>query len=260
MLIYSNKAMSAPGKHYLMRCQSSGPYPRHNPIYSDDSDQSILRSYSSESDLQIYPSWSPLSRESESIAQLSTASNLDTYRMRRDGPIISDIRADYIAYQASGGSSFALEQEKKDTNCSKANTNRSGIHTAAELFISKEEMNTMHGDPSDDHRLLPSCWHHIPASTSIKSTRSASTNVIVVVPSIDLDNTELKRMGGIIEYYEERQLYHLFLLIRNSTFRIIYITTCSINEHIIRYYLSLDECSDDILQERLSRCFFSQPT
>ena len=109
--------MSAPVKHYLMRCQSSRPYPRHNPISSDDSEQSIIRSYGSESDLQIYPSWSPLSRDSESIAVLSTASNLDTYRMRREGPIISDIRADYIAYQASGGSSFALEQEKKDKNC-----------------------------------------------------------------------------------------------------------------------------------------------
>lgn len=254
--------MSDPVKQYLMRCQSSRLYPRHNPFSRDDSEQSILRSYRSESDLKMSPSWSPLSRDSESIAVVSNISYSDNYKMRSADPIISDIRADYIAYQASGGSSFALEQEKKCTDCANANANRSSTRTATANLLSKKEMNTMHDGPSDDpsgdHDLLPPCCYHSHASMTTKS-RSASTNVIVVVPSIDLDNTELRRMGDIIEYYEERQLYHLLLLIRNPTFRIIYITTCAINEHIIRYYLSLDECSEDILQERLSRCFFLNP-
>ncbi len=92
-----------------------------------------------------------------------------------------------------------------------------------------------------------------------KGTSGCGTNTIVVMPSIDLDDNELKRMGGKTENYEERQLYHLLLLIRDTTFRVVYIGSCQVDGAIIRYYLSLDGCSEVELSERLSRCFFLNP-
>ncbi len=90
-------------------------------------------------------------------------------------------------------------------------------------------------------------------------TLGCGTNTIVVMPSIDLDDNELKRMGGKTENYEERQLYHLLLLIRNTSFRVVYIGSCPVEGAIIRYYLSLDGCGEVELSERLSRCFFLNP-
>jgi hypothetical protein len=85
------------------------------------------------------------------------------------------------------------------------------------------------------------------------------TNTIVVVPSIDLDTNELMRMGIIPEHYEERQLYHLILLMRDPSFRIIFVTSNEVNQETIRYYLTLDGCSDVELTERLSRLFLLNP-
>jgi hypothetical protein len=70
-----------------------------------------------------------------------------------------------------------------------------------------------------------------------KST-NPNTKVVVVVPSIDLDRKELRRMCSNIEYYEERQLYHL-LLANDPSVRIIYITSNKVSESVVRYYLNL---------------------
>jgi len=89
-------------------------------------------------------------------------------------------------------------------------------------------------------------------------TSVAGTNTIVVVPSIDLDGQELKSVCKSVEYYEERQLYHLFLL-RDPSFRVIFLSTYPINHDIVRYYLSLDNCNESELNDRLGRLFLLTP-
>jgi len=96
-------------------------------------------------------------------------------------------------------------------------------------------------------------------AASPRHSRGQRTNTIVVVPSIDFDAAELKRTETAVEFYEERQLYHLLLLIRDPTFRIIYVTSNQVNQGTIRYYLSLDGCGDVELGERLSRLFLLSP-
>ena len=64
-------------------------------------------------------------------------------------------------------------------------------------------------------------------------------NTIVVLPSIDLDMQESMKIVGL-EHYEERQLYHLLLLIRDSSFHIIFITSKEINQDTDEYCLTLD--------------------
>jgi hypothetical protein len=80
-----------------------------------------------------------------------------------------------------------------------------------------------------------------------------NSNTIVVIPSMDLDRKELKRVCPIAEYYEERQLYHLFLLVRDPSFRIIFLSSHSVSEDIVKYYLSIDGCSREDVEERMSR-------
>ena len=86
-----------------------------------------------------------------------------------------------------------------------------------------------------------------------------SSNTLVVIPSIDFDPNELKRMRVVVEFYEERQLYHLFLLVRNPSFRIIFVSSNPVDRDTVRYYLSLDGCSEVDLKERLSRLIFLNP-
>jgi hypothetical protein len=83
------------------------------------------------------------------------------------------------------------------------------------------------------------------------------TNTIVVLPSIDVDAEELTRMCGVIppEHYEERQLYHLILLMKDPSIRIIFVSSDEVSQDSIRYYLTLDGCSDLELEERRSRLF-----
>lgn len=86
-----------------------------------------------------------------------------------------------------------------------------------------------------------------------------STNTIVVVPSIDLDGDELKRISKEgAELYEERQLYHL-LLLSSPSFRVIFVSSHRICEDVVRYYLTLDNCSTVTLNERLGRLFLLTP-
>lgn len=71
----------------------------------------------------------------------------------------------------------------------------------------------------------------------------ASSKTIVVIPSIDLDKKELTRMCCDIEFYEERQLFHL-LMAGDPTVRIIYLTSRPVDESVVKYYLSLSHHED----------------
>lgn len=92
-----------------------------------------------------------------------------------------------------------------------------------------------------------------------RSLWGKTSNTIVVIPSMDLDATELKRMGTTTEFYEERQLYHLFLLVRDPSFKIIFLSSNPVDMVTTRYYLTLDGCSDCELKQRLSRLVLLNP-
>ncbi|KAL7438627.1 hypothetical protein ACHAXM_007429 [Skeletonema potamos] len=70
-----------------------------------------------------------------------------------------------------------------------------------------------------------------------------TTKTVVVVPSIDLDKKELTRMCADIEFYEERQLFHL-LMAGDPSVRIIYLTSRPVHESVVKYYLSLNHHED----------------
>ena len=65
-----------------------------------------------------------------------------------------------------------------------------------------------------------------------KNSRDDSTKTIVVVPSLDLDTKELKRMCDCIECYEDRQLFYL-LMAKDPSVRIIYLTSNDVNESVV---------------------------
>lgn len=63
--------------------------------------------------------------------------------------------------------------------------------------------------------------------------------VIVVVPSISFDESELRKITGIA-FYEERMLFAL-LWLANPELRIVYVTSQPVAESIVEYYLSFLE-------------------
>lgn len=73
---------------------------------------------------------------------------------------------------------------------------------------------------------------------SLCAGREKSSKIVVVVPSLDLDGKELRRMCDCIEFYEERQLYHL-LLANDPNVRIIYLSSNQVDERVVGYYLGL---------------------
>ena len=73
---------------------------------------------------------------------------------------------------------------------------------------------------------------------SLRANRDKSSKVVVVVPSIDLDRNELKRMCDCIQNYEERALYHL-LMSNDPLVRIIYLSSNRVSERVVGYYLGL---------------------
>ena len=73
---------------------------------------------------------------------------------------------------------------------------------------------------------------------SIRAITKPTSKIVVVVPSIDLDCQELQRLCDSIEFYEERQLYHL-LLANDPSVRIIYLSSNPVNEKVAGYYLGL---------------------
>ncbi|MBE9177958.1 carboxylate-amine ligase [Oculatella sp. LEGE 06141] len=60
---------------------------------------------------------------------------------------------------------------------------------------------------------------------------------ILVIPSLSLDQRELRKVQGI-HHYEERLLFSLMRL-RNPYSRVVYVTSQPIHSHIIDYYLQL---------------------
>lgn len=84
---------------------------------------------------------------------------------------------------------------------------------------------------------------------------------IVVIPSIDLDGNELTRMCDSIQFYEERQLYHLFLT-RDPSVRVIFLSSDQVDEGVVGYYLRLCQNEEDgttnhflDVHDKLSRVF-----
>ena len=87
-----------------------------------------------------------------------------------------------------------------------------------------------------------------------ENCRDDSAKTIVVVPSLDLDSKELKRMCDCIECYEDRQLFYL-LMAKDPSVRIIYLTSNDVNESVVHYYLSLCQDEDCDMHDMLSRVF-----
>lgn len=114
--------------------------------------------------------------------------------------------------------------------------------------------NCLHHEDKEGFRFR-SIKRSMSSLASVHSARRPDTKTVVVVPSIDLDAKELKRMCNCIEYYEERQLYHL-LLANDPSLRIIYLTSNCVSERIVRYYLGLGMGADDpSMADKLSRVF-----
>ena len=64
-----------------------------------------------------------------------------------------------------------------------------------------------------------------------------SPRQILVVPSLSLDQEELRKVQGV-HYYEERLLFSLIRL-RNPETRLIYVTSQPLHPSIVDYYLEL---------------------
>lgn len=65
---------------------------------------------------------------------------------------------------------------------------------------------------------------------------------LLVVPSLHPSGPTAKLLDNIagLQYYEERQLYHLFLLRkRDPTFRVIFVSSTDIPREVIAYYFRL---------------------
>lgn len=86
------------------------------------------------------------------------------------------------------------------------------------------------------------------STTNSTSSSSEPTKIaVVVVPFVDLDRKELKRLCSCMECYEDRQLYHL-LLANDPAVRIIYLSSSNVDEAVVGYYLGLsrnDSGSDE---------------
>lgn len=104
---------------------------------------------------------------------------------------------------------------------------------------------------------------YVAIHASIDHTRSPPTNkMIVVVPSIDLDGDELKRVSTFIENYEERQLYHL-LMLNDPGVRVVYTSSHPVSEAVVRYYVGLRGNGAGIaapsISDQMSRLYMLSP-
>jgi hypothetical protein len=104
---------------------------------------------------------------------------------------------------------------------------------------------------------------YVPLHASVDHNNSSPTNkTIVVVPSIDLDGDELKRVSTFIENYEERQLYHL-LMLNDPGVRVIFTSSHPVSEAVVRYYVGLrgngDDGSTPSISDSMSRLFMLSP-
>lgn len=104
--------------------------------------------------------------------------------------------------------------------------------------------------PTVDAQLLRNGFHARPLRLrraltmgNAKEEANDTTKTVVVIPSIDLDKKELTRMCADIEFYEERQLFHL-LMAGDPSVRIIYLTSRPVDESVVKYYLSVSHHED----------------
>ena len=112
------------------------------------------------------------------------------------------------------------------------------VHLHGLYLHSKSNNNLL---KSDAHQLLQQSSKHARpllaraltmGNNTVKEVKDTTTKTIVVIPSIDLDRKELQRMCKDIEFYEERQLFHL-LMANDPSVRIIYLTSRKVDENVV---------------------------
>jgi len=131
---------------------------------------------------------------------------------------------------------------------------QNGFHE--EKNIGKANTNCTENEPVSHYNnyLTVDYVNQVASTISSESNPPSShgTNIIVVLPSIDFDEVELQRINRVVGFYEERQLYHLFLL-QDPSYRVIYLSSHPIREDIVRYFVSLNCTYEFQVDERLSR-------
>ncbi len=191
----------------------------HNVKSSNDT-PNIVKSFS-ENDLRIFCNPNQSSCTSSSHISSDNANKVNDRNNTNTTSNVGPIRADYVT----------IEAESK-MGCY-YNTRSNGLNSFRKKIFHQNSVIHNHSPTTD-------------------------TNTIVVVPSMDLDGDELKRISKGVDIYEERQLYHL-LLLSDPSFRIVFLSTHPICQDVVRYYLTLDNCSDFVLNDRLSRLFLLTP-
>jgi len=76
----------------------------------------------------------------------------------------------------------------------------------------------------------------VPLWRALESLEDEGEQTIVVVPSLTVDYAALQ--GSLLQAYEERFLF-LFLLLRQPSARVVYLTSQAIHPHVVDYYLGL---------------------
>jgi len=141
-------------------------------------------------------------------------------------------------------------------NLIRKDTNENG---ATESLIRCNDIQQVEGPLSPSHisaqewiyRSLSSNYIHEFSKKSSELKKSLAT--LLVIPAYDVDTLELQRIiPTSIAVYEERQLYNLLLLRDNPNCRIIYISSESISDDVIGYYLRLGS-NQDSWRNQLSR-------
>ena len=161
--------------------------------------------------------------------------------------------------RAAGGITNTSENDNDDDK----EENKKGQEAQDVTGISDDDVV---GSASDE---VGTCTAHdlradyVAIHASIDHTRSPPTNkMIVVVPSIDLDGDELKRVSTFIENYEERQLYHL-LMLNDPGVRVVYTSSHPVSEAVVRYYVGLRGNGDGIaapsISDQMSRLYMLSP-
>lgn len=79
---------------------------------------------------------------------------------------------------------------------------------------------------------------------------------LVIVPSIDFNEDELSKIPGV-EYYEQRQLYHL-LKLKDPSVNMTFVSSCPVDPAIVGYYLKLNAEGPN-LHDCLSRLTLVSP-
>ena len=154
-----------------------------------------------------------------------------------------------LRHGAGGNSSEVNDDDDVDIKGREAQNNITGISNGA-VGSASDDVATSRDLRAD----------YVAIHASIDHTVSPPTNkMIVVVPSIDLDGDELKRVSTFIENYEERQLYHL-LLLNDPGVRVVYTSSHPVSEDVVRYYVGLRGDGDGVsISDQMSRLYMLSP-